>query len=177
MPPDDLPRRTLGRRGRGPAHDAATSCDKLPIALVGRAAGRALRLSRPSMAASHAFERFLHDHGRLLQRVAGWAVVVAHPRHVCAPAAWKRHFGDSWATIRRSRPTRLQDLERYFVARRAVERNEFAQLSIAELRRFRSTRLALRRAADRSAVQPLDGQRRPAPRRVAASRVPCRRDG
>ena len=86
------------------------------------------------------FERFLHTHGRLLGALPTWAVVVAHPPHVRPTAledAFQRFTGDDSAAA----TTRIRDLERYFVARRAVERNEFTQLSITELQTFRSTRL------------------------------------
>jgi hypothetical protein len=141
--PDDLPRGTLIAEGADP-HTTRRFKDKLPIALVGD----------PPMVhfvyltvdgSAPAFERFLHTHGRLLSALPTWAVLVAHPPHVC-PTPLEETFGRFVGDDPALTTARLQDLERYFVARRAIERNEFGQLSIAELQRFRSTRLAFAEA-------------------------------
>ena len=88
-----------------------------------------------------AFERFLQTHGRLLSALPTWAVLVAHPGTSARRAveeAFRRFVGDDPALS----TARLQDLERYFVARRAIERNEFASALDRGAAAFRSTRLA-----------------------------------
>jgi hypothetical protein len=139
VPADDLPRDTLIAEGADP-HTTRHFKDKLPIALLGDPPlVHFVFLTVDGSVA--AFDRFLQTHGRLLGALSAWTVLVAHPRHVCPRAledAFRRFLGDEPAIS----ATRLRDLERYFVARRAVERNEFAQLSIDDLQRFRSTRLA-----------------------------------
>ena len=143
VPLDDLPRGTLIAEGADP-HTTRRFKDKLPIALVGDPPiVHFVYLAVDGNVAS--FERFLQTHGRLLSALSTWTILVAHPRRVCATAleqAFRRFVGDD-PTLSTAR---LQDLERYFVARRAVERNDFGQLSIADLQRFRSTRLAFAEA-------------------------------
>ena len=139
VPQDDLPRGTLIADGADP-HTTRRFKDKLPIGVVGDPPiVYFVYLALDGSVAP--FERFLQTHGRLLSALPTWAVLVAHPPHVCPTAlehAFRRFLGDDPALS----TARLQDLERYFVARRAIERNEFGQLSIADLQRFRSTRLA-----------------------------------
>lgn len=135
----DLPRHTLIAEGAD-SHTTRYFRDRLPIALVGEPpAVHLVSLTLDGSVA--AFEHFLHTHARLLTALPAWAVVIAHADHVpVAPleAAFRRFVGDDHALSE----ARLRDLERYFVARRAVERNELARLSIAELQAFRTTRLA-----------------------------------
>jgi hypothetical protein len=139
VPLDDLPRGTLIAEGADP-HTTRRFKDKLPIALVGDPPMvHFVYLTVDGSAA--AFERFLQTHGRLLGALPTWAVLVAHPPHVC-PTPLEETFGRFVGNDPTLSAARLQDLERYFVARRAIERNEFEQLSIADLQRFRSTRLA-----------------------------------
>jgi hypothetical protein len=136
---NDLPRATLIAEGADP-HTTRRFQDKLPIAVVGQPpVAHFVYLTVDGSVSG--FERFLHTHGRLLGALPTWVVVVAHLPQVGPTAieeAFRRFAGDDPVVA----ATRIGDLERYFVARRAVERNEFTQLSIAELQTFRSTRLA-----------------------------------
>jgi hypothetical protein len=98
-------------------------------------------MHRSRVDGSAAVERFLQTHGRLLSTLPTWRVLVAHPQQANSTAveeAFRRFVGDDPELS----TARLQDLERDFVARRAIERHEFGQLSIAYRQRFRSTRLA-----------------------------------
>jgi hypothetical protein len=140
---DDLPRTTLVAHGADP-HTTRHFKDKLPIAIVGQPPVVHLVYLTVDGSVS-GFDRFLHTHGRLLGALPTWVVVVAHPplvRPTALEDAFQRFTGDDSAAA----ATRIRDLERYFVARRAVERNEFTQLSIAELQTFRSMRLAFAEA-------------------------------
>ena len=136
---EDLPRRSLVATGANPA-TTHYFFEKLPIAVCG---------TPPTVhfvyltvdGSGPAFDRFLHAHGRLLGALSAWAIVVAHPPSVNPTPLHEvfHHFvGDDLVLSE----ARLRDLERYFVARRAVERNEWAQLSLTDLQTFRATRLA-----------------------------------
>ena len=135
----DLPRRTWVLEG-APAHTTRYFVDKFPVALLGEPP--VLHLAFLSVDGSPVpFERFLATHARLLSAVPTWGVIVAFPCGVPTQAlvdAFRSSTGDSagWSEAQR------QDLERYFVARRAVERNELARLSTTELQAFRAARLA-----------------------------------
>src|SRR5262245_16899791 len=88
--PDDLPRGTLIAEGADP-HTMRRFKDKLPIALVGDPpVVHFVYLTVDGSAA--AFERFLQTHGRLLSALPTWAVLVAHPPHVC-PTPLEETFG------------------------------------------------------------------------------------
>jgi hypothetical protein len=135
----DLPRRSWVLEGAS-AHTTRYFVDKLPVALLGEPP--VLHVVYLSVDGSPApFARFLATHARLLSALPTWGVIVAHPVGVPAHAlveVFRSSTGDSagWSEVQR------QDLERYFVARRAVERNELARLSTAELQAFRAARLA-----------------------------------
>jgi hypothetical protein len=86
------------------------------------------------------FERFLRDHSRLLQALPAWTVILTHPRHVASTALWESTFRRVVDRMVRLGSETAQALEQYLRARRAVERNEFATLSVAELQAFRAAR-------------------------------------
>jgi hypothetical protein len=89
------------------------------------------------------FERFLRDHTRLLQALPAWTVVLTHPRHVASTALWESTFRRVVDGTVRLGSEAAHTLERYFLTRRAVERNEFASLSVADLQAFRAARQRL----------------------------------
>jgi hypothetical protein len=140
---DDLPRGTLVAEGADPQTTRRFK-DKRPIALVGDPPiAHFVYVTVDGSVA--AFDRFLQTHGRLLSALPAWVVLVAHPPHV-NPTPLEETFGRFVGNDLTLSAARLQDLERYFVARRAIERHEFGQLSIADLQRFRATRLAFAEA-------------------------------
>ena len=91
-------------------------------------------------AGTQAFERFLRDHARLLRAVPSWSVVLTHTRHVASTALWESSFRRVMDRILRDGCEAAHALERYFLTRRAVERNEFSTLSVADLQAFRAAR-------------------------------------
>jgi len=137
---EDLPRRTFVSRGANP-RTTRYFIHKLPIALVGDPPVVHL-VYLATDGGTVRFEWFLREHARLLSALPAWVVVVAHPSRVCATPVWDAVFcrfvsGDDAVT-----GERVRDLERYFVARKAVEQNELARLSVADLQTFRATRLS-----------------------------------
>ena len=139
VPHEDLPRHTWVSRDAN-LRTTRHFMHKLPIALVGTPpVVQLVYLATDGSAAP--FERFLREHARLLSAVPAWTVVVAHPILVRATGVWddtfRRFVGGDVAVT----PSRVRDLERYFVARKAVEQNELARLSVAELQTFRAARL------------------------------------
>jgi hypothetical protein len=61
---------------------------------------------------------------------------------ICAAPGWDSVFRRFVGEDSEITGPRVRDLERYFVARKAIERNELARLSVADLQTFRSTRLS-----------------------------------
>jgi hypothetical protein len=130
IPPDDKEPFSCGSRYFG---------HKLPIAV----AGEPPQVQFVYLAAdpgAQPFERFLRDHSRLLQSLPAWTVVLTHARHVASTALWESTFRRLVDRMVRLGSDTAQALEQYFLTRRAVERNEFATLSVADLQAFRAAR-------------------------------------
>lgn len=87
---------------------------------------------------AQAFEHFLRDHTRLFGRLPRWAVVCLHPSHAAGDAVLKEVFERFMAEP--SSAASRAEIEEHFIARRAVDRNDFAHLSVEELNRFRAAR-------------------------------------
>jgi hypothetical protein len=139
VPLNDLPRRGFISLG---VHSRRTRyfIHKLPIALVGDPPVVHL-VYLATDGGTTPFESFLREHARLLSALPAWVVVVAHPIRVSATPVWDvvfRRFVSGQGAITGAR---VDDLERYFMVRKAVERNELARLSVADLQTFRATRL------------------------------------
>lgn len=140
VPLADLPRATLPPEGdageRGPRYFG----HKLPIGLAGDPPHVHLVYLAAEPGAAP-FERFLRDHARLLRALPAWTVVVVAPSHVSATPLWEATFRRVVDGTVRLGSEAAHALERYFVARRAVERNEFAKVSVADLQTFRAAKL------------------------------------
>lgn len=113
---------------------------KLPIAVAGDPS-RVHLVYLATEPGAQPFERFLRDHARLLRTLPAWTVVVVQPSHVSATALWEATFRRVVDGTVRLGSEGAQALERYFVARRAVERKEFTKLSAADLQAFRTAKL------------------------------------
>jgi hypothetical protein len=138
-PLEDLPRRTFVSDGANP-RTTRYFMHKLPIAVVGDPPiVHFVYLATDGETVP--FEWFLREHARLLSALPAWVVVVAHPSRVRATHAWDAVFGAFMSGDGAITGSGVRDLERYFVARKAVERNELARLSVADLQTFRTTRL------------------------------------
>ena len=85
-----------------------------------------------------AFEQFLRNHGRLFAQLPSWTVVCLKPAHLADSgthhAVFQRFVDGKSATLRPSE----QHLVRYFQARRLVEAEQFARLSVDELYEYRA---------------------------------------
>jgi hypothetical protein len=109
---------------------------KLPIGIAGDPPrGQFVYLATDAGALP--FERFLRDHARLLRSLPAWTVIVAHGSHVAATTLWDSTFRRVVGGVDGLQTDAAQALEQYFVVRRAVERREFATLSVTDLQAFR----------------------------------------
>jgi hypothetical protein len=139
VPLADLPQQTFAAYEDRTAPTTRYFVDKLPIFLAGNPAVVyfvALALD-PTGAL---FERFLRDHGRLLARLGSWAIVAIAPGTTsciepCRRVFERLAFGVDSGTL----PGR-GELVHYFATRRAVEQNQLAALSVADLNQFRAAR-------------------------------------
>lgn len=86
------------------------------------------------------FERFLHDHARLFARLQDWTVVAVSPAGASSADVCRRVFERSALGVLAGPVPNRAELLQYFATRRAVERNDLAALSVADLNRFREAR-------------------------------------
>jgi hypothetical protein len=140
VPLADLPRHALVSECEAGARAPRYFGHKLPIYLAGDPPVVHL-VYLATEAGALPFERFLRNHARLLSALPAWTVVVAHPIRVHATSLWDATFRRFADGSMRVGGDAAQALERYFVARRAIERNELARLSIADLHAFRASRV------------------------------------
>ena len=139
LPLTALPRHMTSGEDELPPSESRYFGHRLPIAV----AGDPPQVSFVYLATDpgvQSFERFLRDHARLLQALPAWSVVLTHGRHVASTALWESTFRRVIDGIVRLGSETAHALGRYFLARRAVERNAFATLSVADLQAFRSAR-------------------------------------
>jgi hypothetical protein len=136
VPEVDLPKRVYDAARVDDDRTVRFFVQKLPIYLAGDPpVPHFLYLAMES--GPHGFELFLRDHGRLLRRLPAWAVVCLRPSHLGPLAGCELAFD---RFVRGEGRGLGADLERYFSARRAIEREEFTRLSVAELNQFRAAR-------------------------------------
>lgn len=139
LPATVLPRYKQAASIDSGSRDAQCFPHKLPIAVIGDPP-QPWFVFLATEVGTQSFERFLRDHARLFQSLPAWTVVLTHGRHIGSAPLWEstfRRFVDS--TLRQGSEV-AEALERYFLARRAVERNEFSTLSVADLQAFRAAR-------------------------------------
>lgn len=137
VPLVDLPRRVYEAAGQQGDRTIRYFIDKLPIYVDGDPPTvHFVYLATGGNA--QAFEHFLRDHARLFGRLSAWSVVCVHPGDVTSElpleAVFRRSVMEPCGLL--SRP----DMEQYFSAKRAVERDDFAHLSVEDLGRFRAAR-------------------------------------
>ena len=139
VPRADLPQRTYGPLS-GSTRTTRYFVHKLPIALAGDPPTVHL-VFLATEPGGQACATFLRDHGRLLQHLPTWRLVAVAPRHGPGLAACQAVF-EAYARAGRLLVPRLDpaDLRWYFLTRQAVERDQIAHLSVAELDRFRQAR-------------------------------------
>jgi hypothetical protein len=86
------------------------------------------------------FEHFLIDHAALLASASVWTVVAVAPKSVPGLAACHDTFARFLARPLPAVRSRLEDIRWHLATRRAVEQGAWAQLSVADLDRFRNER-------------------------------------
>lgn len=132
----DLPRNSV-LAGDQPAEGTRYFGHKLPIGVAGDP-------SRPQFvylatdAGAQPFERFLRDHARLLRALPAWMVIVAHGSQVAATTLWEASFRRVIGGVNGVQSETAHVLGQYFIARRTVERREFAKLSVTDMQAFRA---------------------------------------
>lgn len=134
-----LPQQTCGALRRGGATGVRYFPQGWPVAVVGQPPQVQL-VALVTDARGRTFERFLIDHAALLASVSAWTVVAVAPK--TSPGLAACH--DTFARFR-ARPlpairSRLDDIRWHLATRRAVEQGAWAQLSVADLDRFRGER-------------------------------------
>ena len=140
VPLTALPRYTPAAGDEAVTHSPRYFGHKLPIAVAGDPPQIQFVYLATDPGTSP-LERFLRDHSRLLQALPSWMVILTHARHVASTSLWESTFRRVVDGTVRLGSDAAQALERYFVARRAVERKEFTTLSVADLQAFRAARL------------------------------------
>jgi hypothetical protein len=86
------------------------------------------------------FERFLRDHARLFAALPAWTVVLTHARHVASTTLWESSFRRFVDGTLRQGGEAAEALQRYFLTRRAVERNAFSTVSVGDLQALGAAR-------------------------------------
>ncbi|HKW02304.1 MAG TPA: hypothetical protein VJN96_20950 [Vicinamibacterales bacterium] len=138
VPSADFPQQTFTAYEDRTSPTTRYFMHKLPVFLAGQPpVVHFVALAMDPTAAD--FERFLHDHARLVARLREWTVVVVTPTGASNAEACRRMFERTVGVPVGPVPNRA-DLIHYFTTRRAVERNELAALSVADLNRFRDAR-------------------------------------
>jgi hypothetical protein len=140
VPLADLPQQTYAAYDQRAAPTTRYFVHKLPVFLAGEQRSvHFVALALDSI--GEAFERFLRDHARLLSHLPSWTVVVVGPAGSSSAAAACRAVFDRYTP---GLPAALThdhaNVARYFATRRAVERNDLAQVSVTELNWFRECR-------------------------------------
>jgi hypothetical protein len=138
VPLEDLPQRVY--RAGTPAEITRYFVHRLPIA-VERTGTEPTLVYLAVHRHGAAFQHFLHDHARLLGRLSTWTIVVVCRRHTQSlprcRAIFERFVSGASAALTRGT---ADSARAYFVARQAVEGDQIAGLSAADIDRFRAAR-------------------------------------
>jgi hypothetical protein len=136
VPLTDLPR-SAAIEGEPPLDGTRYFGHKLPIGVAGDPS-RPLFVYLATEAGAQPFERFLRDHARLLRSLPAWTVMVAHGSQLATTPLWEAAFRRVVGGVDGLQAETAHALAQYFVARRTVERREFAKLSVTDMQAFRT---------------------------------------
>ena len=142
VPAADLPQRSYAAYGERKTSTTRYFVHKLPIFLAGEPP-QVHFVTLALEATGRAFEQFLRDHARVLSYLPAWTVVVVSPLGASGASACQVVFDRFMTGHSSSAGSDRSDLVRYFVTRRAVEQNDLAQVSVADLNHFREARQRL----------------------------------
>jgi hypothetical protein len=138
--PTDLPRRVYVARRAGDADTCRYFIHKMPIRLVGTPPLVSF-VSLVTDTTGQAFEQFLQDHVRLLNRLPAWQIVAVAPRHIPGLPACSAAFQRFGVHLRQPRLRGdAATLQTFFTIRDHVDRGDFAPLTIKDLDLFRDSR-------------------------------------
>jgi hypothetical protein len=136
---DALPQRTYLPKARARAPAVRTTryfVQKLPIFLAGDPPSLNFVCLVTDRKASEV-ETFISDHARLLAHLDDWRLVAVGPKAVVDHTACEAAFQRGAGLIGTFPGLSTAAMEEYFRTRSAVEGQQFAQLSVDQLRRFR----------------------------------------
>jgi hypothetical protein len=137
VPLHALPRRTILPAGKT-VQASRYFRDKLPIGLEGDPLNvRFVYLATDANVAG--FEHFLRDHARLVSALPAWTMTVVHPQRVTSSSSWASAF-ERFVSLSAATEVPFAELERYFRVRRFVERQDFAAVTVDDLRNYRHNR-------------------------------------
>lgn len=139
VPKGALPQHSYSAAKPGGASTTRFFPHKLPIAIAGEppTAQFVFLATEPS---ARAFEAFLQDHTALFRHLLDWTVVAVAPPGLPALPICESAFARLVARPTDSLARRSDELRWYFGTRRAVDANNFARLSVADINRFRMLR-------------------------------------
>jgi hypothetical protein len=140
VPLVDLPQRVYVARRRNTTPTFRYFVHKLPIFLIGEPPVPTFVFLVTDVT-GQAFDQFLKDHIRLLNRVSGWRIVAIAPRHIPGIPACVSTFRRFAASVPQPRPLEEADqLQIYFTTLDLVERDDLKHVTVEELHRFRDLR-------------------------------------
>jgi hypothetical protein len=140
----DLPhRRYASRYDRDPGR-CRYFVHKLPIAVV-EEEGTVEFVYLVLDESGAGLETFLADHLRLLSRLDAWTIVAVCPRHINGLAACRRMIARTFPSSAAGHlaPPDRDELRWFFRVRAAIDRDDWRDLSISDLNRFRELRQRL----------------------------------
>jgi hypothetical protein len=136
----DLPQRVYVARRRDTTPTVRYFVHKLPIFVTGEPPVPTFVFLVTDVT-GQAFEQFLKDHVRLLNRLSGWRMVAIAPRHIPGIPACVSTLRQFAASVPQPRPLEETDqLQTYFTTLDLVERDDLKHVTVEELRRFRDLR-------------------------------------
>jgi hypothetical protein len=140
VPPLDLPQRIYVAPRRETPPTIRYFIHKLPI-FISEEPSVVSFVWLVTDVSGEAFERFIHDHVRLLSHLPGWRLVAIAPRHIPGLPACRPALDRVTAAVGRPRPAdECHALRAYFTRLDQFERNDVSRLTIDEIQTFQKTR-------------------------------------
>ena len=140
LSPADLPQRVYLARRQGDANTTRYFIHKLPIGVAGNPPVVSL-MFLVTDTSGDAFEHFLRDHRRFLNRLTHFRIVAAAPQHIPGLPACTAALRRFVAEVERPRAAEeISELEFYFTMRDQFERNDLPRLSSALIARWHDAR-------------------------------------
>ena len=143
VPESALPRRVYEGERIDESSTTRYFVHKLPV-YVPRETGVPYFVYLATELGTHAFEQFLRDHLALFRSLPEWVVVCVRPGHLAPMLGCQKVFEQLLSGLARAVDGVSDErLLRFFAIRRAVEHDQLARISAAQLQEFRSLRRKL----------------------------------